>query len=220
MAFDDIATLQFQATLASGQAVRNTFHFRRNPSAGDVDATWLTAWLNDANMTTLANAYAAVMRNGDTLTGILGRATADPTDTAADRDEAFRALTTDGGRTATGTRAPDELGVILKLTGDLAGRRYRGRSWLPPAGLQGEIVGENAYTSGQYWAKALLYRTELLKTTYPSGAGHYGGQWNDVDMVVFSRAGRLAGGTYYARVSGIELPGKLHWLRSRNPTQA
>jgi hypothetical protein len=220
VAFEDIATLQFQAHLEDGQAVRNTWHFRRNPSAGDVDATWLTAWLADSNTTTLINAYLQVLRTVDTLDGVLGRATVDPTDTSADRDEAFRTSGTGGARTASGTRGPDELGMMLKISGDLAGRRYRGRTFLPPSGLQGDIVGENVYTSSNYYAKVLLFVAELVKTTYPSAGSHYGGQWNDVDMVVFSRAGRLANATYYARVSGIQAPLKMHWLPSRNPTQA
>lgn len=220
MAFEDIATLQFQSHLASGQAIRNSLHFRRNPSAGNVDATWLTAWLADANTTSLINAYKAVLRTVDTLDGVLGRATQDPTDTAADRDEAYRDVGALGTRVETGTGAPDELTVLLRLAGDLAGRRFRGRIWMPPAGDQEEISGENAYTGGDWWSTMGSFVAELIKTTYPSGGAHYGGAWNDVDLVVFSRRGRLAGGTYYARVSGLSRPSKLRWLRSRDPSQA
>lgn len=218
-AFTDIATLQFQARLADGQAVRNTLHFRRNPTAGSVDATWLTAWLADSNTTTLITAYEAILTTGDRLEGVLGRATRDPANPTADRDEAFRTVDAAGTRTVPTTLAPDELTTILKMTGDLAGRRYRGRLWLPPSRGQGDIVGEVVNT-GTYRTACQAFQAELVKTTYPSGGSHYGGQWNDVDMVVFSRAGRLAGGTYYARVSGIQAPTKLHWLRSRNPTSA
>jgi hypothetical protein len=184
-----------------------------------VDATWLTAWLADSNTTTLITAYEAILTAGDRLEGVLGRATRDPTDPGADRDEAFRATDAPGTRTNPTTAAPDELTTILKLTGDLAGRRYRGRLWLPPSKGQGDIVGE-LVNAGTYRTACTAFMAELVKTTYPSGASHYGGQWNDVDMVVFTRAGRLAGGTYYARVSAIAAPLKLHWLRSRNPTSA
>jgi hypothetical protein len=219
-AFEDIATLQFQARLASGQAVRNTFHFRRNPSAGDVDATWLTAWLADANTTTLINAYRGILRTADRFEGLLGRATRDPQNPGDERDEAYRAEDTAGTRGDAGTLAPDELTCILKVSGDLAGRRYRGRCWLPPPNQQGSINGENITSPATYRTNVLAFMAELVKTTYPSGGSHYAGQWNDVDMVVFSRAGRLADSTYYARVSSLAAPPKLHWLRSRNPTLA
>lgn len=220
MAFNDIATLQFQATLADGQAIRNTLHFRRNPTAGSVDATWLTAWVNDANMTVLKDKYRAILRTTDRLQGILVRATQDPSDADADRDEAFKEYDQAGTRVVSGTASPDELTGLLKLSGDLAGRRFRGRLWLPPFCNQTDVQGENYYDAGGYGVAVDAFVVELNKTLYTAGAGHYGGQWNDVDMVVFSRRGRLAGGTYYSRVSQISKPRKLHWLRSRNPTAA
>jgi hypothetical protein len=220
VAFTDIATLQFQAHLATGQAVRNTLHFRRNPTAGSVDATWLAAWLADANTTALINAYKAVLRTTDRLDGVLARATQDPTDADADRDEAYRDVNAAGTRSETGTGSPDELTVILKLSSDLAGRRFRGRIWMPPPGDQEEIYGEDVYTGGDYWSTMTALVAELVKTTYPSGGSHYAGAWNDCDMIVYSRKGRTAGDTYWARVAALGRPAKLHWLRSRNPTQA
>jgi hypothetical protein len=219
-AFSDIATLQFQAHLADGQAIRNTLHFRRNPTAGSVDATWLTAWVADSNTTTLMTKYKAILRSTDRLDGVLGRATRDPSNPTADRDEAFRTDDQPGTRVVAGNVSPDELTGILKLSGDLAGRRYRGRIWLPPPMNQTDVQGENYYDAGAYGLAVDAFVTELNKTLYTSGAGHYGGSWNDVDMVVFSRVGRLAGGTYYSRVSSISKPRKFHWLRSRNPTSA
>jgi hypothetical protein len=219
-AFEDILDMQFQARLGDGQAVRNTLHFRRNPSAGDVDATFLTALAADGNTGTLATAYRAMMGPTTRLEGILFRATRDPLFPSADRDEAFRVVDAAGTRSLSGAVAPDELTLILKESGDLAGRRWRGRTWLPPANEVGVISGEYVSVGSSYYTSILAFRTELLKTTYPSGAGHYGGSWNDVDMVVFSRRGRSLDETYYARVSSIEAPTKLHWLRSRNPTLA
>lgn len=217
MAFSDIATLQFQARLKSGQAVRNTLHFRRNPTAGSVDATWLTAWLADANTTTLITAYRAVLATTDALEGVLGRATRDPSDPDEDRDEAFRPVDLVGTRVISGAGSPDELTGIMKLTGDLAGRRFRGRLWLPPPS-QATLIVDESMNTGTYRTAITNFMAELVKTTYPSGGAHYGGAWNDVDLIVFSRAGRLANATYYARVTTLAIPFKLHWLRSRNPT--
>jgi hypothetical protein len=221
VAFNDIATLQFQARLSDGQAVRNTLHFRRNPTAGDVDATWLSSWVGDANTTTLLNAYKAILRSTDRLEGILARATRDPSDPTADRDEAYRVVDAAGTRTPPSTAGPDEATTIIEVSGDLAGRRFRGRNWMPPP-LDGPAIsgGEFIVATSTYWVNVLAFLVELTKTTYPSGAGHYGGAWNDCDLVVFSRRGRLAGSTYYARARAVTGDTKVRWLRSRNPTLA
>lgn len=221
MAFSDIATLQFQAHhIPTGQAYRNTFHFRRNPTAGSVDATWLQAWLADANTTLLVNSYKAILTANDRLDGVLGRATQDPTDSDADRDEGFRVEGVAGTRSAGGIQAPIEACILMKLSGDLAGRSYRGRVFLPPGQDRGSLDGENWDSVSAYVGTCSNFRLELLKTTYTSGAGHYGGAWNDVDMVVFSRTRRIAGDTYYARVPAIALPRRVRWLRSRAPEVA
>lgn len=218
MAFSDIFDLQFQARLASGQAVRNTLHFRRNPSAGEVDAAFLSALAGDASTTTIKNAYKGILGTTSALEGILLRATADPQDPGADRDEFFRAVDEVGTRALSGSSSPDELTTILKLSGDLAGRRFRGRLWLPPPSQQSFIVGESINT-GAYRTATEAFLTEINKTMYTSAGGHYGGNWNDVDLVVFSKRGRVADETYYARVANGQLPFKLYWLRSRNPTR-
>lgn len=196
-------------------------HFRRNPSAGNVDATWLAAWVADANSTTLINAYKAILRSTDRLEGVLVRATRDPSDPTADRDEAYRVIDAAGTRTPASSSGPDEATCLIEVSGDLAGRRYRGRNWMPPP-LDGPAIsnGEFIAPTSTYWVNVLAFLTELTKTTYPSGGAHYGGAWNDCDMVVFSRAGRLAGGTYYARARAVSGDTKVRWLRSRNPTLA
>jgi hypothetical protein len=218
-AFTDIATLQFQAHLSDGQAIRNTLHFRRNPTAGSVDATWLADWLAASGTTSLVTAYRAILRSTDRLDGMLARATRDPSNPGDERDESFSEIDLAGTRTPASTAGPDELTTLLKVNGDLAGRRYRGRLWLPPP-LDGAATsgGEYIVTSTTYWTNVGAFLTELGKTLYTAGAGHYSGAWNDVDMVVFSRAARLAGDTYYARVPSVGRSTKLHWLRSRNPT--
>lgn len=216
-AFEDIALLQFQARLASGVEIRNTLHFRRNPSAGDVDATWLTAWVNDSNTTTLLNKWAAMVPTTGVVTGLLARAEHDPLNPSADRDEAFRDAFIAGGHGQAGTAAPAELCPLLKLSGDLAGRRYRGRIWLPPMTQTSTVSGENLLGGTTYETVKNAFATDLAKTMYTSGAGHYGGQWNDCDLIVFSRRGRSLDETYYARCTSIAGPARLHWLRSRAP---
>jgi hypothetical protein len=218
VAFNDIMELQFQSRNGGGQAYRNTFHFRRNPTAGSIDATFLQALAADSNTDALADAYEGLLTTTDRLDGILLRATRDPTDPGAERDEAFLVRDAIGTRAVGSTQTPVELGCLLKLSTDLAGRRYRGRSWLPPILDTAQVIAENRSTTGTYHTKIAALITQLLKTTYPSGAGHYGGSWNDLDMVVFSRKARIEEDTYYARVTSIVSPAKIRWLRSRNPT--
>jgi hypothetical protein len=219
-AFSDIMELQFQARLADGQAVRNTLHFRRNPSAGSVDATWLTALLGDANTTTLTTAYRAILPTTARLDGLLARAARDPLFPNDDRDEAFLVIDAAGTRAAPATLAPDELTATMKLSGDLAGRRWRGRIWLPPAQDVTVISGEQASVGSTWFTNCLSFAAQLRHTLYTDGGSHYGGQWNDCDMVVYSRRGRSLDETYYARVASLGVPTKLRWLRSRNPTLA
>ena len=216
-AFEDICTLQFQAVMVDNVEIRNTLHFRRNPSAGDVDATFLTALVADANTNTLVTKWAGMLPTDGVVTGVLARATQDPLNPSADRDEAFRGYALAGTHGVAGVRAPSELTCLMKLTGDLAGRRFRGKNWLPPPQQQADIVGENINGAGTWVTARGLYLTEINKTLYTSGAGHYGGSWNDFDMVVFSRRGRSLDETYYARVSAVSMPNRLHWLRSRSP---
>jgi hypothetical protein len=217
-AFEDIATLQFQAHLSSGQAVRNTMHFRRNPSAGDVDATWLASWLAASGTDSLITAYRAMLRTTDRLDGVLARATRDPQFPSDERDEGYRSVDLAGTRTPPSTASPDEETCVLKVNGDLAGRRFRGRMWLPPFKDASGVANEDVVTSISWWTAVLAWIVELKKTTYPSGAGHYSGAWNDCDMVVYSRRGRQDDSTYYARVTEITGSTKARWLRSRNPS--
>lgn len=215
-AFSDIFEVQFQARDGGGQAFRNTLHFRRNPTAGAVDATFLAALAGDANTTTLRTKYLAILTASQRLDGILFRATRDPLFPDDERDEFYFVSNALGTRTDPTNKAPIELGCIVKLSGDLAGRRYRGRNWLPPIMDRDQIVGESR-SAGGYETAINAYLAELVKTTYPSGGSHYGGNWNDVDMVVYSRKARAEDETYYARVATIQSTNKLRWLRSRNP---
>lgn len=209
--------MQFQSHDVGGQAFRNTIHVRKNPSSGVVDAGFLTGLGAASGTTSLSTAYRGILTTAQRLDGILLRATRDPSNPDAERDEFFLVVDALGTRSNPGTTTPLELGAILKLSGDLAGRRYRGKIWLPPIMDPGQVTGENRSTGGGYSTAIASFITELTKTTYPSGAGHYGGSWNDSDLCVFSRRARLAGSTYYARVSGLSSPTKLRWLRSRNP---
>jgi hypothetical protein len=218
--FTSIATMQFQGVSWSGQAWRNTYHFRRNPAAGEVDADWLSSWVGDANTTTLINKYLACMTVLQRLDGVLVRATRDPLFPAADRDEAYRQVDAPGTRATPAGITPEELCAMLKLAGDLAGRRYRGRIWLPPIVDRGIVNGESYDFTSAYATAVASLTTEWAKTLYTSGGGHYAGNWNDCDMIVYSRKGRSLDQTYYARVSAIQRPPKVHWLRSRNPTNA
>lgn len=200
-----------------GTAVRNTWHFRRNPSAGSVEGGWLGDLLASSGTTSLKNAYLAALDTGATLDGILARATRDPLNPGDDRDEKFLAVAAPGTRSPGSTRCPQAICALMKVSGDRAGRRYRGRNFMPPAADRGEILNNVFLAANPYLVALNAFKTELAKTTYASGAGHYSGAWNDCDLIVFSRKGRQASGTYYARVPAIDIRPQIHWLRSRMP---
>lgn len=215
-AIKDVFTLQFRSTVG-GQLVSNTFHVRQNPTAGDVDAAHLIALLASTGTDSLVTAYRGVLSTGGTLDDVVCRLVPDPLFPDEPRAEAVRTV----GLAGTGSRPfnlPLECCAVLTVGTDLAGRRYRGRAFMPPALEQAQVSQESFSTSGSYWAAITSLVNELVKTTYPSGASHYGGAWNDNDLCIYSLAARAADASpYYARVTGFTRRARVHWLRSRGP---
>ena len=214
----DVFSLSFRSTIA-GQLVANTFHVRQNPTAGDVDATHLQSLLNDANTTALKNAYKACIPSTGTLDVLVARLVPDPQFPDADRAEAARTIG-EAGTFTSDQRDPPGLCALLTLGTDLAGRRFRGRVFMPPS-LDSTVLNTGIFVaSGTYWTNFTAFITELSKTMYPSGAGHYGGAWNDNDLCVYSLTARKESDSarYYARVVAATRRQAPHWLRSRQPT--
>lgn len=213
---DDVFALQFLSTIG-GQKVANTFHVRQNPTAGAVDAAHLVALLASTGMDSLVTAYRALIPTvSNTLDAVVARLVPDPLNPDEPRAEAVRSVGL-AGTFSTAIDAPLEVCLVVTLGTDLAGRRYRGRFFTPPIASASTISGENI-TAGTYWTNLAAFLTELAKTMYPSGASHYGGAWNDNDLVVYSKRARaLDVGPYYARVTAATRRQRLHWLRSRGP---
>jgi hypothetical protein len=216
---DQLFALQFRAT-AGGQAVRNTFHVRQNPTAGHVDAAHLQALLADANTTTLINAYKGILRTSDTLDVVLARGVEDPLDPSFVPVEAALVLNAAGTRAVPAAGGPTGLSMVVGLYTDTSGRRYMGRFWPPPPIDQTAFSGTVISTGHVYYTAVNAFVTQLVKTTYPSGAGHYGGAWNDNDLAVWSRrAASIPADPQYARVTDIQPKLQVHYLRSREARQ-
>lgn len=218
-AINDVFSLSFRSTVGT-QLVANTLHVRQNPTAGNVDAAHLTALLADANTTSLITAYRAMLTTGDTLDVLVARLVHDPLFPDEPRAEAARTVGLAGTRAPGDTREPTGLCGLITLGSDLAGRRYRGRIFLPPVIDSLQIAnGGTIGASSAYRTNINAFITELNKTMYPSGAGHYGGSWNDNDLCIYSlRARTLDVGPFYARVTSAVAKPPLHYLRSREPS--
>lgn len=216
-AFTDVFSFGFRADIG-GQLVANTLHVRQNPTAGAVDAAHLTALLADTNTDALVTKYRAIMPTTGTLVSLVARLAPDPQFPDDPRAEAVRAIGLAGTYSGDGA-APLEMCLVLTLGTDVAGRRYRGRMFLPPWRDRAQVSGEVVDVTSTYWSNVGLFATELAKTMYPSGAGHYGGAWNDNDLCVYSLRARAANvGPYYARVTSATRRSRIHWLRSRGPS--
>lgn len=218
-AIQDVFSLSFRSTVNT-QLVANTFHVRQNPTAGNVDAAHLTALLADANTTSLITAYRAMLTTSDTLDVLVARLVHDPQFPNDPRAEAARTVGLAGTRAPADTREPTGLCGLITLGTDLAGRRYRGRVFLPPILDSQQIANGGTIGTGSAYRTAITaFIAELTKTMYPSGAGHYGGAWNDNDLCIYSlRARTLIADPYYARVTSAVSKPPLHYLRSREPS--
>ena len=216
-AITDVFTLGFRSTVR-GQLVANTFHVRQNPTAGAVDADHLVALLADSNTDTLVTKYRAILPTEGTLDYLVARLVPDPQFPDDPRAEAARTIGSAGTYASAGA-APTEACLVLSLGTDVAGRRYRGRVFLPPFDDRTIMSGEDVTASGTYWTNLTSFLAELAKTMYPSGAGHYGGAWNDNDLCIYSLKARTEDvGAYMARVTAAVRRPRIHWLRSRGPT--
>ena len=116
------------------------------------------------------------------------------------------------GSAVSGTALPRELCRVITLNTGIAGRRYRGRNFLPCPRNGGELLSSNANkfdTSSSWWSAGHSFCSDLL-------AGHdmtYGplGIYNThLSTRVYSRVGVTD-----TDVTGILERDAVHWLRSR-----
>lgn len=215
---DDVAQLQVVITV-EGQQMVNTFHVRRNPTAGSTDGDFLQTLLNDSNTLALMNLYKPMLQTGDTVDRIWARQVPDPQFPDAERWEGSRTLALAGTRSATNKDVPLPVCALVKLGTDKAGRRYHGRIFAPPMKSAVNLSGGRLNLGGDYAIAVNAFLVELAKTMFPSGGGHYAGAWNDLDLCIYSLTARRldAANIYYARCTAAQLDPVPRFLRSRRP---
>lgn len=204
-----------------GQAVQNTWHFRVNPTAGEPDIARLQALADMTDSAALLTAIKAVIPTDGSLDAITVRQVHDPLAPTDDKLEATHAYNAAGTKTAQANVAPDSACALIKLSGDRAGRNFRGRFFAFPVQARDEISG-NFFIAGSsgYTTPLQSLCDQLAKTAYPSGGSHFSGSWNDCDLEVYSRKLRSADeDPFWARVNAIQLTRNVRWLRSRTPTR-
>ena len=102
--------------------------------------------------------------------------------------------------------SPAVCAVAQLLTG-VAGRRARGRMFMPPAIASDQVVdvGQFDPAGGKYLDRCNTFLTNLT--------GSYGG---GIQLVVYSkRAASLSAALVWFHVIGFELPNRQHWHESR-----
>lgn len=210
--------LQFQSHLPDIAVVRNSFHVRRNETAGDVDEAFLVSLLNADGTDNLVDAYRAMLTSNMEFDGVFVRQVQDPLNPSDPKLEHYRPIGLPGLRTPGSPGSPMEACAIASLHSDTASRRFRGHVFLPPAIDSSQLGGSHWTLTGSYSVAIATFLAELFHTMEPSGGAHYDGAWNDVDLVVYSRKARsLDADQFYAQVQSASNNRKVHWLRSRSP---
>jgi hypothetical protein len=211
---DNIYAIQFQAhDIASGQAIRNTFHVRQNPTAGAMTTDLLDGKVAAIAASAIKSSYVNMLTVNQVLDAIVGTQVVaanlnDPP------DQHSRSFTSVGPR-GTDLALPLTMCALMTERSELSGRRYRGRMFLPPASDGAAILTTKWKAAQAYFINCLAFQTELLKLCQTAGAGHLGGALNDNDVVTFSRAAEAAGAQTWSRVQSLPILSKVHWLRSR-----
>lgn len=118
-----------------------------------------------------------------------------------------------GGSAVSGTATPRELCRILSLRTGLAGRRYRGRVFIPAPQNAGILLSSNGDlfdTSSSWWTYGNQFADDLLSgDDYTYGPG--GLYTAHLSLRVYSRVGG-----FDTDVTGILKPQDVHYLRSRH----
>lgn len=117
-----------------------------------------------------------------------------------------------GGSAVSGTATPRELCRVLSLRTGIAGRRYRGRMFIPAPQSAGVLLSTNGDlfdTSSSWWSAGNSFSNDLLsghdKTHGPGGI-----YTTHLSLRVYSRVG-----DFDTDVTGIIKPQDVHYLRSR-----
>jgi hypothetical protein len=211
-AFPGLAQIQLQSTLASGQAVRNTFAISHAAAGTAPDYTELLQLATDI-AGYLGTTYEGVLTPGDTFVQVVARQVNDPTSPAVLLEAAFP-VGTAGTRTISGNASPDEACAVLSLKTPNASRRFRGHLFVPPCKHAADLNGE-------HWDAASAYHTavEAFRTKLDDGCGPTptwtGTSLHNYTLSIFSKVAATAAQPSVASVQTVTTDYRVHWLRSR-----
>lgn len=210
--------MQFQvADSFTGQAYRNTLHFYTHDSADPVTFDVLKACANSAAVSDLIGAYKQLLTSGARLDAVLFRQPRDPLHPTDLPAEYLLEVDEAGTRTADGD-LPAEYCAILRGETDTASRRARGHLFLPPALDKASLATHGDFGDASvYYSACVGLIDQLLGWLFTAGGSHVGGAANDFDLATYSRRARAADEPYLFRWTGMRVPHRAHWLRSRTP---
>ena len=192
----------YRTLLADGVVLVNTFHIGTEDASSA--QTCLEA-LNDG----IHSDFLAVLPTTATLldaTSVEVPLDSTPLPTP---DAGFLSFSEAGGRSIATHSISPAMGLLAQLKTGVAGRRARGRCWLPPCLDSTELTADGTFDTGggSYYSLCSALITTYVTHSYDDG----------VQPVVYSKTAALAdAANVWFAITSFLLPNKQHWLRSRD----
>lgn len=212
MLFNGLAKIQIASSMASGQAVLNTFYVSDTALGHPPALADLSGLCTDLH-TFLGTQYRAVLTTGDTLVEYRAYQVADPTDPEPVL-EASDAIALAGTRTVSSDPSPQSLCALLSLKTPNASRRFRGHLFMPPAKDASALIADGFKPSQAY-----MVAVNALQTKFRAGNGPTptwtGTTLSNYGLVVYSHRAASLGDPSVALTNNVTNNASAHWLRSR-----
>lgn len=204
--------VQLQATLASGQAVRNTVHLSHAAAGTAPDYTELLQLATDF-AAYFGTTYEGILATTDTFVQVLAKQVNDPTSPAVLIEAAYP-VNAAGTRALSGSASPDEACAVLSLKTPNASRRFRGHLFVPPAKKSGDLNSEHWDAASGYHTAIEAFRVKLQTGCGPTPTWT-GTSLHNYTLSIFSKVAAAAGLASVASVQTVTCDYRVHWLRSR-----
>lgn len=179
-----------------------------NPSpldvANELDGQLRTLWLN-------------LLHTSWTFDRIAVTTVGNPNNPSQVPSAAEKAIGVAGARPGSNTDLPDQMCGLLSIKTGLAGRSFRGRIFLPPIEVSGEVVADTLTTGGNYSTAVAALQTKLLDSF--GGGSTWSTLWRDtwhMKVGVYSPTRHRQGFTpFFTNATATRYDRSIHWLRSR-----
>jgi hypothetical protein len=130
---------------------------------------------------------------------------------------AEKAIGVAGARPGSNTDLPDPMCGLLSIKTGLAGRSFRGRMFLPPIEVSGEVIGDLLSSAGNYSTAVAAFQTKLTNSF--GGGSTFSTLWQDtwhMRIGIYSPTRHRQGfNPWFSNATSTRYDRSVHWLRSR-----